>query len=463
MLKYSRVLFILFFLIYFLQINAQVHSDYVPIKLSEAGSNELKSILHRDISHIKAQKGSGNIDETGLYKATDLELKEYVKKGVILYDDTLSRYVASVANQLVVSRPSLRNQFKIYILKSTVSNAYTYANGAILVTTGLLAKLTSKSQLAFIIGHELGHLSKKHNEASFDKEFTLKKDFKLASEGNENTLQVLMHYSKEFEMEADAIGVELMNGAGFNGNEALKAIKILTPFDTSYKYVKIDIKKIFSSPDFNIDSALAHSSNNYSNYKDDGDDKLSTHPDLDKRYIAIKELLANMPGIITKEIPSDSINYVEISYVARMEDIQSAFESANYSGSFYLSLKEMQTDPNNKYLKLMVARNLVWLANYKDNNVLNHAMSDQNNLYGRRFKDIETFIKSLSSNDFKKLSYSYIKHNYNTSGKNEELSFYMAYISDFYLGGGVSRFYFNQYLKDYPNGKYTGYAENKLQ
>ena len=456
---------ILWFAVAFLSIQAvwaQQHSDYTPLQVSDAGAAELTSILQSVPS--AAAKGAGS-DKTNLYKAVNIEIKEKVKQGFVLYDDTLSRYLAAIGAQLASTRPSLQGTYKIYTLRSSSCNAFTFPNGAIFITTGLLAKLHSKSQVAFVLGHEFGHLIKKHGEQVFDKELNLKKDFKFSSSNNENSLEVLMHYSREFEMEADAIGVELVSSAGFNAREAEKAIKYISPEDTQFMYYKIDLRKSFQNEDFSIDSVMAKSSsgNYHSNSSRDGDDRLSTHPDDDKRFIAIKELLANMPGINIKPFEGDSLDYTKINYCARMENIRADFESGNYSGSIYLCLRSLREDAGNLYPKLMLTKNLIWLANYKNNDVFDEAFNESNQYYGRYFLEVESFLKKLSLNDIKKLSYSYIKHNFNTSDKNEELCFYLAYASDFYLGSGVSRFYFNQYLKEYPGGKYAGYAEKKLQ
>jgi Zn-dependent protease with chaperone function len=455
-----QLIFIL--LIINISVFGQAHSDYIPLKLNEAGAANLKWAVSRDLSKKYPKKEKGEIDKSLLYKTAELDIKEHIKRGEILSNDTLSRYLNSIADRLASARSSLKNSYHVYLYKNAIPNAYTYPDGTILVTTGLISRMTSESQMAFVLGHELGHFIKKHNDQAFEKEAILKKDFKLASPGSENTLEVLMHYSREFEMEADALGIELMNAAGFDVKESLKAIKHLMPYDTASEYYAIDLRKEFNTVDFNVDSMLAHFKDHSSNIKSE-DEKYSTHPDMDKRYIAIKELLANMQGLNTVSVINDSVNYEQVRYTARMENILAAFSETNYSASLYLSLRYLQTDRSNKFLKLMIARNLLWLANYKDNNALNQALSDQNDMYAGHFKIVEKFIKDLSSNDFKKLAYSYIKHNYNKDDKNEELSFYMAYISDFYLGSGVSRFYFSQYLKDYPNGKYAGFTENKLQ
>src|SRR6185437_15682685 len=359
---------ILWFAVVFLSIPkvwAQQYSDYTPLQVSDAGAAELTSILQ---SKPFSAKHAGS-NRTKLYEASDIEIKARIIQGFVLYDDTLSRYLAAIGAQLAATRPSLQGAYKIYTLRSTDCNAFTFPNGSVFVTTGLLAKLHSRSQVAFVLGHEFGHIIKKHAEQTFDEETNLKKDFKFSSSDNENSLEVLLHYSREFEMEADAIGIELMSAGGFDAREAAKAIKYINPEDTQFMYHKIDIRKFFQTEDFSIDSVMAKSASGYhSNHTStDDDDRLSTHPDDDKRFIAIKELLANMPGVDVKPLAGDSADYVKINYIARMENIRADFESGNYSGSIYLCLRSLSNNPGNRYLKLMLAKNLIWIANYKNN------------------------------------------------------------------------------------------------
>jgi len=445
--------------------------NYTPLQVDDNGAKALSEVITRSYKSILPPDVKTGINKTQLYRDCDLELKDIFRRGNVLYGDTLSNYVASVALKLSALRPVLKGAYHIYILKTTEPNAFSYPDGSILVTMGLLARLRSESQLAFVLGHEMGHLLKKHGEKEFEKEYNLEKDFKMATIGNDNSFRVLMHYSQEYEMEADAVGVELMAGAGYNPNESIKAQSIIEKDDTFENYVKIDLKKYFNSPDFNIDSIKKTSSSDsrvsvFSHQVDfstDGpDDKHSTHPDLDKRLIAMKEIISNMQGTIPQPV-QDSTTYTHIRYIAKMEDIQIAFNEGDYTESLYLSLHALDQNPKNKYLYLMVARNILWLANYEENDVLNEAIKGQNNMYGRHYKEVEKFIESLSPTDFKKLAYSYIKSHYQAGGKDEELAFYMAYIAEFYLGPGISNFYYTQYLKTFPQGKYASFAGSKLQ
>src|SRR5688500_8018978 len=53
--------------------------------------------------------------------------------------------------------------FKVYLFDDDVPNAFTLPGGYILVNTGLLTYVTSENELLMILGHELGHVEKRHH------------------------------------------------------------------------------------------------------------------------------------------------------------------------------------------------------------------------------------------------------------------------------------------------------------
>ncbi len=439
-------------------------ANYEPLQVGSEGAAELKKLLNRTPDELVSKAAPSRLDLKPLYVAVNREVKQIVMNGNVLYGDSLTNYVASIANRLTESRPSMKGTYKIYILKNTVVNAFTFPDGTILITTGLISRLRTESQLAFILGHELAHLIKKHGEQSFVKEYSLKKQFNLTSVSGSNAFNVLMHYSQEFEMEADAMGIELTSNAGYNYREASSAL-IATSFnDTLYDYVKLDFKKSFSSKDFNVDSSMMKkNADNISIGSSDqnGNDENSTHPNLDKRTIAINEIIEHLNSTPSIE-KYDSSLFISFRYKARMENILVSFNSGNYVESMYLCMRWLHFYPENTWLQVMCARNILWLANYRPKEETEDK-SRKNDNYGYYCRQLEGFLGKLSGSDLKKLSYSYIKSCALTQKKNEELTFYVAFVSDFYLGSGISRIYFNEYLKQYPHGKYAGFAENKLK
>ena len=74
--------------------------------------------------------------------------------------------------QLVVDRlashwPGAPYTFRVEIDDSEVANAMALPGGLIIVTQGLLDQVESENELAFVLGHELGHFKKQRSFASF--------------------------------------------------------------------------------------------------------------------------------------------------------------------------------------------------------------------------------------------------------------------------------------------------------
>ncbi|HEY9736770.1 MAG TPA: M48 family metalloprotease, partial [Trichocoleus sp.] len=92
--------------------------------------------------------------------------REVVQQFGGLYPDpALQSYVNEVGQQVV--RSSVAGQsaypFEFHLLNDPETvNAFALPGGQIFVTTGLLSRLTAESQLAGVLGHEVGHVIARH-------------------------------------------------------------------------------------------------------------------------------------------------------------------------------------------------------------------------------------------------------------------------------------------------------------
>ena len=77
-------------------------------------------------------------------------------------DPELSRYVARVGGKLaaVSDRPL---PYEFVVLNNSVPNAWALPGGKIAVNRGLLTELTSESELAAVLGHEIVHAAARHS------------------------------------------------------------------------------------------------------------------------------------------------------------------------------------------------------------------------------------------------------------------------------------------------------------
>ena len=78
-----------------------------------------------------------------------------------LYDNPLAQdYVNRVGQSLVPSNSTHLYAFKITL--NPIPEARSLSTGTVYVSTGMLAQIDNEAQLAYILGHEIGHVEKNH-------------------------------------------------------------------------------------------------------------------------------------------------------------------------------------------------------------------------------------------------------------------------------------------------------------
>ncbi|MDP8290212.1 MAG: M48 family metallopeptidase [Candidatus Susulua stagnicola] len=77
-----------------------------------------------------------------------------------LVDDTNSasqKRLETILSELITYYPGKNKKFKIYLTEQDEVNAFALPGNTIIVLSGLLEELDNDKELAFVIGHELGH------------------------------------------------------------------------------------------------------------------------------------------------------------------------------------------------------------------------------------------------------------------------------------------------------------------
>jgi predicted Zn-dependent protease len=72
-------------------------------------------------------------------------------------EDERQDAVRRVLDKLLVHWPEAAYDFKVLVLSSNEANAAALPGGYVLVTSGLIAEVETENELAFVLGHELGH------------------------------------------------------------------------------------------------------------------------------------------------------------------------------------------------------------------------------------------------------------------------------------------------------------------
>ena len=163
-------------------------------------------------------------EELAIGAREDLEIRR--EMGV--YDDVeLQRYVNDIGQQLARAshRPNLPWSFTI--VDSSAINAFALPGGYIYLTRGLLAYLDDESELAGVLGHEIGHVTARHAAQSYTRQMQAGLGLAIlsifvptaapfADLGSAGLEVLFLRHGREAELEADRLGVEYGSGAGYD-------------------------------------------------------------------------------------------------------------------------------------------------------------------------------------------------------------------------------------------------------
>ena len=172
---------------------------------------------------------------------TPAELQEHQRilatYGGVYKDPRVQAMVEQLADRLVAAseRPDLH--YKVTILNSETVNAFALPTGQLYVTRGLISLANDQSELASVIGHEMGHVIAHHAELREkkirDEELNEKVFTDLVSDPQASALALarsklsLASFSQQQELDADAIGIRTAARAGYDPYGAVRFLASL--------------------------------------------------------------------------------------------------------------------------------------------------------------------------------------------------------------------------------------------
>jgi predicted Zn-dependent protease len=151
-----------------------------------------------------------------------------IRREMGVYDDpALQRYVSDIGQELARAshRPNLPWTFTVVDVPAI--NAFALPGGYIYVTRGLLAYLDDESELAGVLGHEIGHVTARHAAQAYTRQaqagiaLTILSIFVPSTQpftelGATGLGVLFLKHGREAELEADRLGVEYGSGAGYD-------------------------------------------------------------------------------------------------------------------------------------------------------------------------------------------------------------------------------------------------------
>jgi len=197
-----------------------------------AQSNELPSL---------GEAAADDLSPADERKLGESVMREVVRDPTYLADPDTTEYLNRLGYQLVSASAARHMDFNFFALRDPSINAFALPGGFIGVHSGLILTAQTESELAAVIAHEIGHVEQRHIARMLAKQrestaiaigtlllalLAARSNSSSAGDltqaailgGQAAALQKQLNFSRENEREADRVGFQTLQSAGFDAS-----------------------------------------------------------------------------------------------------------------------------------------------------------------------------------------------------------------------------------------------------
>lgn len=162
-------------------------------------------------------------------------MREIHRDPSYLDDPEVADYANSLGSRLTARSDAVRQEFEFFVVRDPQINAFALPGGFIGIHTGLLLAAQSESEVAGVLGHEIAHVTQRHiarmvNQQSQSQLMSIAalavailaaRSNSQAAEaamafGQAGVIQSQLNFTRDNEREADRVGLQLLDAAGFD-------------------------------------------------------------------------------------------------------------------------------------------------------------------------------------------------------------------------------------------------------
>lgn len=172
----------------------------------------------------RLERPAVDTDEGGWWASMDREEQRLRRSPHTVRDPALNEYLHKLLCKLGGEHCK---DVRVQVTRMPQFNAFMYPNGLMQVWTGLLLRMENEAQLAAVLGHELGHFFDKHHiqrmrdlKSKSGAAVVLSMFGAVGALAGLGVLASATAFSRDQELRADQLGVQMMRAAGYDPREA---------------------------------------------------------------------------------------------------------------------------------------------------------------------------------------------------------------------------------------------------
>jgi Zn-dependent protease with chaperone function len=406
------------------------------------------------------------------------KVKYLSDEDVFLTGSQPDRFLQSIVNEIESANPVLKGKVRVVLAREPEPNAYSLGNGVIIFNLGMLARLRTEAEIAFILCHEFSHYLLDHSnrdlyamaEKITDKE--LKKQLRSALKEEYNVKKKVFNlilpgvmedrkYSRRDELQADSSGLRLLSKTKYATEAALINMDFLDSLDIKEPDT-LELKRYFTIAgveqgkywfDYRGSSSLAGVSQERSALED----SLKTHPDCKLRKKELSTLLGSSGSGTYYLQPVDSFHIFVKN--TKGEYIQMWLDYMNAGRAVYHSIYYLHDYPSDPFASAAISMSLSLLSVKKKSLYGGKYLGTVHPDFAESYNKLKSFLLEITPAEAAALAYNMLQREDANRYTNEA---YLSALALSAFANGKTEEYnkLNQELKSrFPEPRYRNYFE----
>lgn len=334
------------------------------------GNKELVTELR---ARYKAQNEAITIEDSRLRKAVladweelQEDLIESIEHAHFIQGTAMNRLLDSTMNLLAAQLPGLSSTPRVMLSWYPWPNATTRGEGTVVMNLGMLERLTTRSELAFILGHELAHHHLDHvrrtieqvNAKLLSKEFkselraVLREEFDRLAKLEALAINFSVNerrHGRNHELEADSLALRLVQAAGFDPLAGPAVMDILAACEQEVYAQQVDLVRALvqggADPEGDWTREEETSSLGAVDLRNhELEEELKTHPECGARKLALLDLLS-LPADV--DAPAPDSTYLALRATVSTAILESALIEEDLGRAVFVGLHLLANGADN--------------------------------------------------------------------------------------------------------------------
>lgn len=440
--------------------------------------SELLINLEKDIEQIP-YTGKTKKLLRDLYRSRYDRMLDNAAFGLLLDSPELNELCGNILTEILDNNPDISQPVRVFVTRDPSPNARCLGDGTIFIHIGLLIRLETEAQLAFVICHELAHYQLDHVNNRYatyavkSTDLAAQREIDRAIREADNPFEAMVSYfegeayevhrhSRNKEIEADSVGLAYFLNTSFDVRGASSTMEVLDAVDEVKYQVPIPYKKLFGSLEqpFDDNWLIYQPSNNfvYGQHSFDLDweiDSLATHPDCDKRRRLIQANLRmnriEEPAASPEKLSS---TFRDLEMANDLEWVISYFYHEAYGKALYFALQLTEVYPDEPFLHSLIGRIMVEIYLSKQAHNLGYKLDYPNPLRSEAYNQFLNFARSLRLKEWEAFCFEYMQARPESFHQNEEFLYSLVLASSLGNHDPEMRGYIQEYRQRFPDGWY---------